>query len=682
MALNVQTPVTGIIGMLGTGAFENYMAATVEEITLGRNPVTSIAPLPNRVFDVVWKMNLNNALNAAGVKSPSVYDTLEQGPRFGTILDGAQGNSPPVFFNYNLTTDNKTKIIKVVKVKNQSTNDIEKIIYGDYTSGIYLSAYNNTATMNYDGTYITGKRINGKYVVYNTTTRNLLTLNGGGSNGTYGTYGTFMNDSGTFYAYTDYPSTTTIINVSTFKMNFGFTGATTLSASNGSTGLFIAPSTNNNYWTVNFTSDGTKLIYAKTTSFSIYDYTVVTASTHQWSLNATSTYSNIRTTQNITGISSSADGTTIAYFDSTNVTVVKWNGSAWNVEYDTPITNIRNIKLSRDGNMLIINSSGVKTATRVVSNWTMASLTISFTCSNTPGSIYLNSTNTEMILNNWQLDAFGWTNPSESSFYKFTSGNWVHDRNNFLIGYSMSDDFKFGMATVGGQMLYNSPDRNPSGDGYLFKSRNVGIGTNEVETCANLALKLATDGTNVIELPTDGSMNVYSSISPSDSTAISNAIFNSLSTVQNTAIATFMNSLKGISGTYKWYNANVSNKQSIQTQVKLGLAQLFDKNAELNNLIGSSATSSTFLDTDKIATKMQFNSDTFWTKFFSEQQLKEVLSAVADKGSRILKATASMGINTFNFSVGDTISAMLKVTDSDTTSLNSDRWMITLQHAV
>jgi hypothetical protein len=315
----------------------------------------------------------------------------------------------------------------------------------------------------------------------------------------------------------------------------------------------------------------------------------------------------------------------------------------------------------------------------------MASLTISFTCSNLPGSIYLNSTNTEMILNNWQLDGFGWTNPSGSSFYKFTSGNWVLDRNDYLIGYSMSNDFNFGMATVGGQMLYSSPDRNLSGDGYLFKARNVGIGTNEVETCANLALKLATDGTNVIELPTDGSMNVYSSISPSDSTAISNAIYNSLSTAQNTAIATFMNSLKGISGTYKWYNANVSNNQSIQTQVKLGLAQLFDKNAELNNLIGSSATSSTFLDTDKIATKMQFNSDTFWTKFFSEQQLKEVLSAVADKGSRILKApltVLNIGINTFNFSVGDTISAMLKVTDSDTTSLNSDRWMITLQHAV
>ena len=66
------------------------------------------------------------------------------------------------------------------------------------------------------------------------------------------------------------------------------------------------------------------------------------------------------------------------------------------------------------------------------------------------------------------------------------------------------------------------------------------------------------------------------------------------------------------------------------------------------------------------------------------------MSAVADKGSRISKLTGNIGggvgdyypSNKFNFLVGDTISAMLKVTDSDTTSLNSDRWMITLQHAV
>ena len=164
----------------------------------------------------------------------------------------------------------------------------------------------------------------------------------------------------------------------------------------------------------------------------------------------------------------------------------------------------------------------------------------------------------------------------------------------------------------------------------------------------------------------------------------SSSITNSLSTAQNTAITNFMKSIKGITGPYKWYVANATNNQSIQTQVKLGLAQLFDKDAQLNNLIGSAASSSTFLDSSKISTKMQSEADIFWSKFFSDQQLKEVLSAVTDKGSRIVKNenTISMGINTFNFLVGDTISAMLKVTDSDTTSLNSDRWMITLQHAV
>jgi hypothetical protein len=35
------------------------MVATIKEIKIGRNPVTSIAPLPNRFFDVLWKLNLN-----------------------------------------------------------------------------------------------------------------------------------------------------------------------------------------------------------------------------------------------------------------------------------------------------------------------------------------------------------------------------------------------------------------------------------------------------------------------------------------------------------------------------------------------------------------------------------------------------------------------------------------------
>jgi hypothetical protein len=223
---------------------------------------------------------------------------------------------------------------------------------------------------------------------------------------------------------------------------------------------------------------------------------------------------------------------------------------------------------------------------------------------------------------------------------------------------------------------------------YFFNSRNVGIGNNETECCADLAKKMATDGSNIIELPIDGSMTVYSSIALKLTSVVSSSIINSLSdTTQTTVLTAFLTSLKGMTGSYNWYGATGSNYQSIQTQVKLGLAQLFDKDPQLNNLIGSASSSSTFLDSSKIATKMQKSDDTFYTKFFSDQQLREVLSAVADKGSRISKLSVGSGANyvpsnKFNFSVGDTISAMLKVTDSDTTSLNSDRWMITLQHAV
>ena len=183
-------------------------------------------------------------------------------------------------------------------------------------------------------------------------------------------------------------------------------------------------------------------------------------------------------------------------------------------------------------------------------------------------------------------------------------------------------------------------------------------------------------------------MTVYSSIALKLTSVVSSSIINSLSdTTQSTVLTEFLTSLKGINGSYNWYGANGSNSQSIQTQVKLGLAQLFDKDPQLNNLIGSASSSSTFLDSSKIATKLQNSGDTFYTKFFSDQQLREVLSAVADKGSRISKLSVNSGgvyypSNKFNFLVGDTISAMLKVTDSDTTSLNSDRWMITLQHAV
>jgi hypothetical protein len=330
MAFNIQTPVTGITGMLGTGAFENYMASTVEEITLGRNPVTSIAPLPNRVFDVVWKMNLNLALGIAGVKSPSVIDASEQ------------------------------------------------------------------------------------------------------------------------------------------------------------------------------------------------VQTLVSANTYEFTL----------TTNNL----------------SININV---------------------------GQVL-------------------ASTTYTLT--------YMSLT---------------------------------------------------------------------------------GTGTSIVAAAAVLATRLSTNGSTVTVL-TDSSQNVYSSLSPNYTTVVSTTILNPLGAIGATGTASFMAYLKAANGnvgsTGSWYAANTWNNQSIQTQVKLGLAQLFDKDPQLNNLIGSAATSSTFLDSSKIASKMQSTTDTFWTKFFSDQQFREVLSAVADKGSRVaIGGIGATGINTFNFLPGDTISAMLKVTDTDTSSLNSDRWMITLQ---
>lgn len=212
-------------------------------------------------------------------------------------------------------------------------------------------------------------------------------------------------------------------------------------------------------------------------------------------------------------------------------------------------------------------------------------------------------------------------------------------------------------------------------------TRSVTGLTTENECLLALAKRLSTDGTTVTSLLSDGSQDVHSSLSPSYVDTTSTGILNSLSdNTQTTPLLNFMTNLKGVSGS--WYFANENNPKSIQTQVKEGLAQLFDKDPQLNNLIGSSTNSTVFIDSSLIASKMKNGSDAnnMYTHFFSDKQLREVLSAVADKGNRITKGAA--GVNTFNFQVGDTISAMVKVTDTDSTTLNMDRWLITLQHTV
>ena len=147
------------------------------------------------------------------------------------------------------------------------------------------------------------------------------------------------------------------------------------------------------------------------------------------------------------------------------------------------------------------------------------------------------------------------------------------------------------------------------------------------------------------------------------------------SSAQDIAISTFMSNLKANNF---WYSSNTRNNKPMQDIVKLGLCNLFDKERKLNDLLGSSASSSVFIDADKIMRKMKIPNDDFYKNFFSEQQLREVLDAVTDKNSRVKYDDNNNKI--FNFSEGDSISAILRVVDGDSTETNSDRWLITLLH--
>jgi hypothetical protein len=145
------------------------------------------------------------------------------------------------------------------------------------------------------------------------------------------------------------------------------------------------------------------------------------------------------------------------------------------------------------------------------------------------------------------------------------------------------------------------------------------------------------------------------------------------SAAQDNAISTFMSNLKANNF---WYSSNASNNRPMQNIVKVGLCNLFDKERKLNDLLGSSASSSVFIDADKIMRKMKNPADDFYIKFFSEQQLREVLDAVNDKNSRVEYDDNNNKI--FNFIEGDSISAVLRIVDGDTKETNSDRWLITL----
>jgi hypothetical protein len=214
---------------------------------------------------------------------------------------------------------------------------------------------------------------------------------------------------------------------------------------------------------------------------------------------------------------------------------------------------------------------------------------------------------------------------------------------------------------------------------YTHTDSNTRVGTGATESICmgNLANQLQTDGSTVTLLAADGSQDVGSSIAVLMSAAASSSVGNSLEVGNQTATITdFMTQLKSAAGTYEWYSNLTNNDRSVTTQTRNGLAQLFDRSPQLNNIIGSAATSSAFLDASKIQAKLQLSSDEFYTKYFSDTQLREVLEAVADRGTRITGTGAN---RKFNFTAGDSITAVVKVTDTDSDSQNTDRWLITLQ---
>jgi len=208
----------------------------------------------------------------------------------------------------------------------------------------------------------------------------------------------------------------------------------------------------------------------------------------------------------------------------------------------------------------------------------------------------------------------------------------------------------------------------------------TGIGSNEKNAMTELAKQLMVDVSRTLVLLADNkSQDVGSTMSAVMVASLSSGIGKSfMHGAQNNYLIIFEQSLKNSTGSFNWYTANVDNSRSVTVQVKSGLAQLFDRQPELNKLLGSAATSSTFLDSALIAAKMQDSTDHFFSRLFSRAQIMEVLEAVADKGSRV-NTGDDYTDRRYNFQTGDSITAVVKVKDSDAGNTNSDRWLITLQ---
>lgn len=289
----------------------------------------------------------------------------------------------------------------------------------------------------------------------------------------------------------------------------------------------------------------------------------------------------------------------------------------------------------------------------------------------------------------WKMDLnFALNSVNIKPPYPFDSEEQIHKRgllpNGFiyLLGtdsYTTEIEIVSSEDNYGGFLIYTN--------NYFNKTISSSSNTGSLEDrLADLARYLRVLGDSSIDLLNSSQASHISSITKkivtatytytADSLKIGDGILKNTqgysSVEQDLAISTFMSNLKANNF---WYASDINNSSAIQNIVKVGLCNLFDKDNVLNDLLGSSASSNVFIDSEKIAIKMKNNNDDFYKKFFSEQQLREVLSSVSAKNSRI---NYSNNIKSFDFKSGDSLSAVLRIIDADTKDSNSDRWMITL----
>jgi hypothetical protein len=637
-------------------------------------------------------MNLNTALNS--IYAQTVMDANE------LTSKNYDFNNTNLFsqnvYNYTLTTNLLAKDITLFKVSDTIDSPVTKLLYGNVqfqyinNTNSFLSGQVNVINpfISNNGQYVSGivnssiegythlychDMINNKNIYFGSTGTNSIFRQ---------SYETRMSNDGKwlFAGGATGPILGTVADINyaveIYQINSEFTGSTY-------TQSIITNIKNTNMARFDISLDGKVLVAmnpSSTTasSFTRYEYN---SGANQWDATGSTAGTAI-----IVGPELSNDGITLVCSTSSTIFTYNWSSPNWTLintisGFTGTIVGWKLVKESKS--LVVCTTSGFYIYKNVNVTGSTATL-FPFALPNNRIKINISPDEKSIILSIMQAGTLYRYWNSIASYYFSFNGTWSNTKTEQNITYYISDDWLKGMAIMSKiwdiYTIYKI-----AGYAYYFDMNYMGIGTNESECLVNLATKLSitatgSTGTTVTLLASDGSQNAYSSIAFKPTPVTSSSILNALTS--STGPGPFMTSIKGMTGALNWYGITGSNNQAIQTQVKFGLAQLFDKDPELNNLIGSASASSVFIDEAKIKLKMQDVTDSFWLKFFSESQLREVLSAVVDKGSRISIGTTgeNAGINKFNFSIGDTISSMLKVTDTDTTTLNSDRWMITLQH--